>query len=386
MTPAILVLADGTSFTGEALGAPGTTIGEAVFNTSMSGYQEILTDPSYRGQLVTMTSPHIGNYGINPHDMESDAAQVAGLIVREASRVASNWRSTSTLDAWLREQGTVAITGVDTRALTRHLRDNGAQMGAIVHGATRADVPAIVAQIAAAEPYGAVDWVARVSSRSPHRVFLRPTGDVFAPWRVELMPASTPWDAEQLALPEVAVVDFGVKHSILRYLALSGLRVTVWPHNVDEATLLNSRPAGVLLSNGPGDPALMNDAVALVQTIAGRLPIFGICLGHQIIGRALGGSTFKLKFGHRGPNQPVMDVAAARVQITSQNHGYAVEIEPGSGVVISHRNLNDGTCEGLLSVDQRIMSVQHHPEAGPGPHDALGEFATFREWIVANAG
>jgi carbamoyl-phosphate synthase small subunit len=383
MVPALVVLADGTNFVGEALGHEGSTTGEAVFNTSMSGYQEILTDPSYRGQLVTMTMPHIGNYGVNPYDVESDRIQVAGLIVRQASRIASSWRATATLHDYLVSGKTTAITGVDTRALTRQIRDAGAQMGAIVHGATRADVPAIVDMIRAAPDYGSIDYVAAVSTRSKKKVRLVATPDPFCPWVVSLLDDGMPWTADEAELPEVAVIDFGVKYSILRYLALQGLRVTLWPHTTTADQILASGATSVMLSNGPGDPGIMDQAVATTKALIGKMPMFGICLGHQLIGRALGGTTFKLKFGHRGPNQPVMDDAEQRVQITSQNHGYAVQIEPGAEVQISHRNLNDGTCEGLLAKGLRVMSVQHHPEAGPGPHDAVVEFERFRAWITA---
>lgn len=383
MVPALVVLADGTNFVGEALGHEGSTTGEAVFNTSMSGYQEILTDPSYRGQLITMTMPHIGNYGVNPYDVESDRIQVAGLIVRQASRIASNWRATATLHEYLVSGRTTAITGVDTRALTRHIRDAGAQMGAIVHGATRADVAAIVDMIRATPDYGSIDYVAAVSTPSKKKVRLVATPDPFCPWVVSLLDESIPWTADEAELPEVAVIDFGVKYSILRYLALQGLRVTLWPHTTTADQILASGATSVMLSNGPGDPGIMDQAVATTQALIGKMPMFGICLGHQLIGRALGGTTFKLKFGHRGPNQPVMYDAEHRVQITSQNHGYAVQIEPGAEVQISHRNLNDGTCEGLLAKGLRVMSVQHHPEAGPGPHDAVVEFERFRAWIAA---
>ena len=381
MVPALVVLADGTSFTGEPLGYEGKTTGEAVFNTSMSGYQEILTDPSYRGQLVTMTMPHIGNYGVNPYDVESDRIQVAGLIVRQASRIASSWRATATLHEYLVDGKTSAITGVDTRALTRHIRDGGAQMGAIVHGATLSDVPAIVEMIRNTPDYGTIDYVAAVSTPVKKKVRLVATPDPFCPWVVTLLDDSAPWTAEEALLPEVAVIDFGVKHSILRYLTLQRMRVTLWPHTTTAEQILKSGATSIMLSNGPGDPALMDHAVATTRQLMGTMPMFGICLGHQIIGRALGGTTFKLKFGHRGPNQPVMYEAERRVQITAQNHGYAVQIEPDADVQISHRNLNDGTCEGLLSNRLRVMSVQHHPEAGPGPHDALVEFERFRQWV-----
>ena len=299
-TKAVVVLSNGEHFVGEAFGASGRAIGEVVFNTSMSGYQEILTDPSYRGQLVTMTAPHIGNYGVNPVDVESDRVQVAGFIVREASRVCSNFRATATLQDYLAEQGVVGITGVDTRALTRRIRDAGAVMGAVVHDAGPADVPGIVEEILAAPEYGTVDYVGEVSVDAPRRASLVATNDPFVPRQVALSDDDGPWPAEDTDKPWVAVLDFGVKHSILRHLLEQGMRVTLFPHDTDPDRLLALRPAGVLLSNGPGDPGQMDADVGRVSAIVGRVPIFGICLGHQLLSRALGARTFKLKFGHRG--------------------------------------------------------------------------------------
>lgn len=382
MKPALIVLADGTWFSGESFGADEPAVGEVVFNTSMTGYQEILTDPSYAGQLVTMTMPHIGNYGVNELDVESDGVQASGLIVRHASTLASNWRATSTLPEYLRASGRPAITGVDTRAITRHIRDEGAMMGAIVPDAGPSDVEAALKLIQAAPDYGSINFVEKVSSPQVQRVILQPTSDPFAPHRVTLVPVSTPWPAELAHLPEVAVVDYGVKRSILRYLALQGFRVTLYPFNTPARTLLASGAAGVMLSNGPGDPAVMNEAVGEIQELLGKIPVYGICLGHQLLGRALGGQTFKLKFGHRGPNQPVARPGHHEVQITAQNHGYAVKLDGVDGVDVLYSNLNDQTCEGLISASRRAMSVQHHPEAGPGPHDALGEFDTFRSWVL----
>ncbi len=376
---ALLVLSDGSFYEGEAFGAGGESIGEVVFNTSMSGYQEIVTDPSYRGQLVTMTMPHIGNYGVNELDAESIGVQVAGLIVREASTRASNWRATGTLHEYLVEHGTVAITGVDTRALTRRIRDAGVVMGAIAHGAGPEDVDDIVARIHAAPGYGEIDYVAACSVPEPRRVMLSPSGDRYVPHRVRLAPTTEAWPDEQGDWPAVTVVDFGVKLSILRRLAASGLRVTVVPHDSTADQVMATSPDGVLLSNGPGDPGTMDEAVARIRDLLGRRPVFGICLGHQLLGRAIGGRTFKLPFGHRGPNQPVMDVDAQRVQITSQNHGYALELDDVSHEVrVTHVNLNDRTIEGISIPALKAWSVQHHPEAGPGPHDAVGMFDAFR--------
>lgn len=384
MQPALIVLADGTWYEGETFGYTGSTIGEVVFNTSMSGYQEILTDPSYAGQVVTMTAPHIGNYGANPLDVESERVHAAGLIVRSAARRASNQRATMTLQEYLVANQTVAITGVDTRALTRRIRDLGAVMGAIVHGAVPTDAPRIAAEVRAAPSYESRDFVAECSVRAPMRVVLHPTGDRYVPTAVELVAESTPWGVDMVGLKHVVVVDYGVKYGILRRLVASGLRVTVVPHNTSASAVLDRKPDGILLSNGPGDPGRMDAAVEQIRLMLGAVPTFGICLGHQLMARATGGSTFKLKFGHRGPNQPVRDEASRAIQITSQNHGYAVQFGAVTGgVEISHINLNDQTVEGLRIPSLRAFSVQHHPEAGPGPHDAAGLFAEFQAAVQA---
>ena len=381
-TPALVVLADGTWFPGESFGAPQTGIGEVVFNTSMSGYQEILTDPSYRGQLVTMTAPHIGNYGVNPLDVESDRVQVAGLIVREVSHVASNYRATGTVVDYLREAGVPGITGVDTRALTRRIRDAGAVMGAIAHDATPADVPKIVEEITASPAYGEIDFVSLVSMAERRRARLVETGDRYRPHSVRFEADAGPWDSKER--PLVAVLDYGVKHSILRYLLESGLRVLVLPHDTTADEVRALEPDGILLSNGPGDPGTMDAAVEVVRSLLGSCPVFGICLGHQLLSRAVGGETFKLKFGHRGPNQPVMVEETRRVEITAQNHGYAVTLEaPTVPVTVTHRNLNDGTVEGIEIESLRAFSAQHHPEAAPGPHDSSVLFERFRETVRA---
>ena len=375
-SPSLVVLADGTWFAGRSFGAPGAGIGEVVFNTSMSGYQEILTDPSYRGQLVTMTAPHIGNYGVNQLDVESDRVQVAGLIVREVSGNASNYRATGTLQDYLAEAGVPGITGVDTRALTRRIRDAGAVMGAVVHDATADDVPAIVEKIRTSPDYGSIDFVSLVSTPVRRRASLQPTGDRYRPNAVVFSEDSGPWTNPDA--PLIAVVDYGVKHSILRHLLDQGFRVLLVPHDTTGADVLALQPDGVMLSNGPGDPGAMDGAVENVKAMLGELPIFGICLGHQLLSRAVGGETFKLKFGHRGPNQPVREEASGRVQITAQNHGYAVTLEqPSVPVTVTYRNLNDGTVEGIEIPSLRAFSAQHHPEAAPGPHDASELFDRF---------
>lgn len=379
--PALVVLADGTWFSGKSFGATGRSVGEVVFNTSMSGYQEILTDPSYRGQLVTMTAPHIGNYGVNGVDVESDRVQVAGLIVREASRNASNYRATGTLQDYLQDAGVPGITGVDTRALTRRIRDAGAIMGAVVHGALPEDAPAIAAELASGPQYGDLDYVSLVSTREPQRVVLRETGDRYVPHTVSLVPDTGEWPNQA---PLVVVIDYGVKYSILRYLADRGFRVLLVPHDTSAEAILARSPAGVMLSNGPGDPGSMDGAVGRVDALLGKIPMFGICLGHQLLSRAIGGETFKLKFGHRGPNQPVLEQATGKVQITAQNHGYAVTLDdPKVPVTVSYKNLNDGTIEGIEVPSLRAFSAQHHPEAAPGPHDASGLFDRFWEMVEA---
>ena len=382
MKTALIVLANGSFFTGTPFGASGETIGEVVFNTSMSGYQEILTDPSYRGQLVTMTTSHVGNYGINPWDMESDRAQVAGFILREAARRASNYRATKTLHEFLVEQEIVGITGVDTRALTQMIRDAGAMMGAIVHNATEKDVPAIVERIHKAIPYEKHNYVAQASVSRPTRVVLQATKDTYQPYVVKRVSQQTAWSHKSKNFPHVVVIDYGVKNSILRYLIKQDLRVTLLPHNATSEQIFALDPDGILLSNGPGDPATLPNEIHNIKQILGKKPLFGICLGHQLLAQAVGGKTFKLKFGHRGPNQPVLDQNTGRVQITAQNHGYAVH--PSffdENISISHINLNDQTVEGLRIENKKAMSTQHHPEGAPGPHDAIEMFSEFRQLL-----
>lgn len=381
MADALVVLADGTWFRGDGFGATTTVVGEVVFNTSMSGYQEILTDPSYRGQLVTMTMPHIGNYGVNALDVESERVQAAGLIVRAASRRASNYRATESLDAYLTRYGVPGITNVDTRALTRRIRDAGAVMGCVAHGVTSEDVPRLVEEIAAAPAYGVEDYVAMCSTPVAKRVQLRETGDRYAPRVVELVDESTPW--ANPSLPHVVVLDYGVKRSILQRLASSGLNVTLVPHDATRDDVFSRSPRGILLSNGPGDPGTMDATVEQIGSLLGEVPVFGICLGHQLLCRSLGATTFKLPFGHRGPNQPVLDAATGRVEITAQNHGYAVKMDTlPDGVSVTHRNLNDQTIEGIDAPEKLAFSVQHHPEAGPGPHDAAGMFDRFASVVA----
>ena len=370
---ALLALADGRVFRGEALGAPGVGRGEVVFNTSMTGYQEILTDPSYRGQMVCMTYPLIGNYGINSEDVESRRPWVAGFIVKEACPYPSSWRSRISLDDYLREHGIVGIQGIDTRALTRHLRDQGAQEGII---STEEPDAARLAERARALP-GLIgrDLVSEVSVEQPHAW-------TEGPWDLVRGYTSPP-----AARFKVIAFDSGIKQNILRCLAGIGCDVEVVPADTGAAAVLERKPHGIFLSNGPGDPEAVPYLIETVRGLAGKAPIFGICLGNQILGLALGGSTYKLKFGHHSGNHPVRDLETGRVEITSQNHGFAVD--PRSieqlGLVETHVNLNDGTSEGMRHRELPIFSVQYHPEASPGPHDAHYLFRRFADLMTKGA-
>ena len=356
MPHAVLALEDGTTFSGEAFGAPGEAVGEVVFNTSMTGYQEILTDPSYTGQLVAMTYPLIGNYGVNAEDVESDAPHAQGFIVKELSRIASNWRGETTLGDWLAQRRVVGIQGIDTRALTRLLRIKGALKGVL----STEDLDAARLVRKAKDSPGLVgrDLVKEVSCRTP-----------FA-WHP---PEGTP---EKF---HVVAIDCGTKRNIFRTLSQAGCRVTVVPADTTAAQILDQRPDGLFLSNGPGDPEGVPYVIEAVRGCVGRLPIFGICLGHQILGLALGGRTYKLKFGHHGGNHPVLDLTTRKVEITAQNHGFAVDVAsiPGDQVELTHVNLYDQTVEGMRHKTLPIFSVQYHPEAAPGPHDAHHLFDRF---------
>jgi len=359
-----LVLADGTAFEGRSFGARGETFGEVVFCTSITGYQEILTDPSYCGQIVTMTAPEIGNVGVNPEDVESARPWCSGLIVKQRSVQVSSWRARERLDDYLARHGIIGLFGIDTRALVRHIRTVGAQTGVLsteVH-----DRDALTRRAREAPTLVGRDLAREVTCREPYT------------WNdAGVGPGAMASPPE--ARFSVVAYDFGIKHSILRRLREVGCRTTVVPASFPAREALALRPDGVFLSNGPGDPAAVDYAVETVRELcASDRPIFGICLGHQLLGLALGGTTYKLKFGHRGGNQPVMDLDTRRVEITSHNHGFAVDVDSLAGKArLTHVNLNDRTVEGLAVVDRPIFSVQYHPEASPGPHDASYLFRRF---------
>ena len=364
-TPAaLLVLADGTTFLGLSVGAPGHTVGEVVFNTSLTGYQEILTDPSYCRQILTLTNPHIGNTGTNPEDAESSRVHAAGLIVKDVALRSSNFRATQTLPQYLTAEGTVAVAGIDTRRLTRVLRSGGAQNGCITAypaGVTpgAADIQAAVARARTAPSMSGLDLAREVTSASSY-------GWTETEWQLG-------WGYGQLADPRFHVVayDFGIKRNILRMLASRGCRVTVVPATTGAAAALNLRPDGIFLSNGPGDPGPCDYAIqATRELVDAGLPTFGICLGHQILALASGATTFKMKFGHHGANHPVKDLDSGRVCITSQNHGFAVdEASLPSHLRATHVSLFDDTLQGMQRTDRPAFSFQGHPEASPGPHD-----------------
>ena len=368
---AFLVLADGTVFEGEPYGARGITTGEAVFTTAMTGYQEVLTDPSYTGQLVVMTAPEIGNVGVNAADAESvdGKPHVSGFILRDASPLSSNWRSEQTLDAYLAQHGIVAISGIDTRKLTRHLRDHGSQNGAI----GTATVEELRDRAKKAPDMSGLDLVKQVTPKQSY-AFTEGRGE----WRVSDGHAAQATRAARKREYNVVAIDYGVKKNILRCLVDAGCKVTVVPASTSSADILALSPDGVFLSNGPGDPAAVGYAVENLRGILGKKPVFGICLGHQLLALALGGKTYKLKFGHRGANQPVKDLATGRIEITTQNHGFCVDLASlPKGVESTHVHLNDGTSEGLAAKDLRAFSVQYHPEAAAGPHDSLYLFDRF---------
>ena len=363
---AVLVLENGTVFRGTSAGATGETGGEVVFNTSMTGYQEVLTDPSYAGQIVTMTCPQIGNYGVTAEDEESKGVQVAGFVIRDESPMASNWRADGTLRDYLSTNGVVAISNIDTRALTRLLRSSGVMRGIIATG--RVDPAELVQKAKALPNMEGADFVRTVTCHEPFD-YQPPQDDEF------VMPARHSAGRRL----RVAAYDYGMKYNILRRFAAHGCDVRVYPASTPASTLLATKPDGVFLSNGPGDPAVLDYAIANAKdVVASGTPTFGICLGHQVLGLALGARTFKLKFGHRGANHPVKELRSGKIEITSQNHGFA--IDPASlphDVEVTHLNLYDGTIEGLRHASRPVFCVQYHPEAAPGPHDADYLFDQF---------
>ena len=357
-----LVLEDGTAFQGRSVGADGEIFGEAVFNTAMTGYQEILTDPSYKGQVVCMTYPHIGNYGMNEEDAESRRPWLEGFILRELSPIASNFRSQEPLGAYLARHRVVAVDGVDTRALTLKLRRQGSMKCGI--STAEPDPERLLARVCASSDIVGADLVKYVTCDAPYEW---PAGAARARFHV-------------------VVMDFGVKFNIIRELAACGCRVTVVPGAARAKEVLAHEPGGVVLSNGPGDPAAVTYAIETIRGLTGHVPMLGICLGHQLLGLAFGGETFKLKFGHHGGNHPVQDLATGKVEITTQNHNFAVRIEsiPGGSVEVTHKNLNDGTVEGMRHKELPILSLQYHPEAAPGPHDARHFFKQFVDLLEEN--
>ena len=354
-----MLLEDGRFFIGKPFGAEGETVGEVCFNTGMTGYQEILTDPSYCRQIVTMTAPHIGNYGVNPDDIESDKIQVAGFVVKEGTNIPSNWRSKQCIDNYLKEQNIVGIQGIDTRALTRHIRDQGAMNGII--STADIDLDSLKKRLTKAPNMSGLDLAKEVTTAKCYG-----------------------WSKGSETKFKVAAIDYGIKYNILRQLESHGCDVTVFPAQTTADKILDFNPDGIFLSNGPGDPAAVSYGIEAVKKLLGKKPIFGICLGHQILALALGAKTFKLKFGHRGINHPVKNLENGTVEITSQNHGFAVDIDTlPQNVIPTHVNLNDNTSEGIRCKDIPAFSVQYHPESSPGPHDSRYLFKQFVDLMDA---
>lgn len=359
----IIALEDGTVFEGESFGSPGESIGEVVFNTSLTGYQEILTDPSYSSQIITMTYPLIGNYGVNQSDVESASVHARGFIVKEACSYPSNFRSQQTIGDYLRHYGVIGIQDIDTRALTRHIRLKGAMKAALWAGDTTCSNDDLIDKARSWQGLVGLDCVKDVTCKEPY-IWNERSG----------RPQPTTYRFSVVAF------DFGIKFNILRILESLGCKITVVPASTSAATIRSINPDGIFLSNGPGDPAAVTYAVATIKDLFGYYPIFGICLGHQLLGLALGGTTYKLKFGHRGGNHPVRYISTGSIEITSQNHGFCVDmksLENISSAKMTHVNLNDMTCEGISDNEHSLFCVQYHPEASPGPHDSGYLFEQF---------
>jgi carbamoyl-phosphate synthase small subunit len=370
MMDGLLALEDGTLFPGVGFGVEGVQTGELVFNTSMTGYQEILTDPSYHRQIITMTVPHVGNTGINPEDVESTKVWVSGFIVRSLSPIVSNWRNRGDLDGFLREQGVIGLSEVATRALVRYIREKGVMRAAVAHGEAAKDPEALVEMARNSLDMSGANLVDEVTCDEPYN------------WTEKSDPQWYQTHYYDPSGPLIVAYDMGIKQNILRMLTDRGLRVTVIPAKTTWEEVLSMSPAGVFLSNGPGDPAAVDYAIHNVKNLLGKVPVFGICLGHQILGLALGGKTEKMRFGHRGGNQPVKNLLTGVVEISSHNHGFAVVADSDlSGAEITHVNLNDNSVEGLRHVELGAFSVQYHPESSPGPHDSLYLFDQFVEQV-----
>jgi carbamoyl-phosphate synthase small subunit len=375
--PALLVLADGTVYRGQAFGAASVGSGEVCFNTSLTGYQEILTDPSYAGQIVAMTCPQIGNVGVNPEDEESRRPFLGGFVVKEVFSLPSNWRSRESLESYMDRHGIPGIAGIDTRALVRRIRDGGAQVGVLSTDPAQQDPDALVLRARSDPGLDGLDLAAKVSCEAPY---------AFREGRWRGIDGQVPRASRPEPHFKVTALDFGIKRNILRMLFDEGFDVTVVPAATSADAILAEEPDAIFLSNGPGDPAGVRGVQETVRRLAESKPMFGICLGHQILGLALGGRTVKLKFGHHGGNQPGQDLATKKVAICAENHGYAVDADSltaaGEPVDVTHVNLNDGTVEGLAHRTRPLFSVQYHPEASPGPHDAAYFFRRFREMVA----
>jgi len=373
---AILALEDGLTFSGQSFTGPGESSGEVIFNTGMTGYQEVLTDPSYTGQMVTMTYPLIGNYGVNPEDVESARIRVASFIVKECCKQPSNWRSAMPLPEYLQQQGVMGIEGIDTRALTRHLRLHGAKRGII--STEELEPSRLVRRAQELPPMEGLNLADEVTAKQPYIWAGSGTSDV------ELASdGSYAWPGDG---PRVVVYDFGIKWNILRLLTSLGLDLLVVPSNFTKAQVDALSPHAVFLSPGPGDPAALGHIVENVARLVDAYPVAGICLGHQLLGHALGGRTYKLKFGHHGCNHPVKDLINGHIEISSQNHGFCVDLESLKDVQLTHQNLNDGTLEGFAHKSKPVIAIQYHPEACPGPHDSRSFFGRFRDLIRKEAG